>query len=692
MAIGKTALRVTELDFDSIKNNLKNYLRSQPEFTDFDFEGSGMSVLLDILAYNTHYMGYYLNMVGNEMFLDTAQIRNSILSHAKLLNYVPGSNQGALNKINIKVTPSNAEDQSINLLTIDKYTRLLGRDVDGVNYPFITLYSNTAPKVTGTFNFENVFVKQGELITRQYLIEPTNTTRRYEIPSANVDTSTIFVNVQESSSNTDTKNYTLAEDITELTGNSNVYFIEENENSNYTIYFGDGYIGRRPRDGNIVIVSYLDNVGQLSNNISNFVFAEPLGDKFSDNVIVTSVGSSYGGVDKETIEEVRFRAPYYYNTQNRAVTKLDYQTLLLKDYSFIDSVAIWGGEENDPVVYGKVFISLKTKGNYELTNFEIERIKDEIIRKRNVLTVIPEIIQPTFEFLNIKGTVNYDSKLTSLTSNQILERIKAAIFDYNSNELNKFESIYRKSTLQQYIEAADPSIISSDIDIYLQKRVKVDPNFARPFDLQWNIPIHRLTNSKRISTFPAIQISDFTGIQREAFFEETPVTESGVYSVETVNGGFGYLNPPAVQILGDGSGAIATATVAAGSITKITVNNPGQNYTDATVSISGGGGSGAFARVRLQSELNNMRSFYYKGNGEKVIINSNAAQVDYVNGTIKVPETRIFGAVENDFYEENVWSFTVPLEKDTVFPSRNRILSIDENDPRAILIEMIAEA
>ena len=263
MATEKAALRITELDFSSIKQNLKVFLKSQSEFQDFDFEGSGMSVLLDVLAYNTHYMGYYLNMVGNEMFLDSSQLRNSIISHAKLMNYVPGSRQGALSRININVTPSNTEDITTNSLTLEKFTRLLGQDMDGVNYPFVTLSSNTVSKSGQSFSFSNVYVKQGEVSTLQYLVDATNTNRKFEIPSENVDLTSVIISVQESSTNTDIKLYTQATDLTELTSSSVVYWIEENEKRTYSFYFGDDYIGKRPKDDNIVTCTYLDNVGSI---------------------------------------------------------------------------------------------------------------------------------------------------------------------------------------------------------------------------------------------------------------------------------------------------------------------------------------------------------------------------------------------------------------------------------------------
>lgn len=287
-----TSLTVADLDFFSIKNNLKNFLRSQSEFTDYDFDASGLSVLLDVLAYNTYYNAFYLNMAANEAFLDTAQLRQNILSQAKLVNYIPASKQGALAKINILVTPSLVEDRDINFITLDRYTRLMGRDINGVNYPFVTVNANTASKSGGTFLFSNVYIKQGEVVTMQFEANTANPKRRFEIPSANVDTTTITVAVQESSTNTYTEQYNLNEDLTEITANSTVYFMEENENLNYTIYFGDNVLGKKPKNGNIVTVTYLDTAGAPANNISKFTFTSSIAGLFRDNVTVTTTSVS----------------------------------------------------------------------------------------------------------------------------------------------------------------------------------------------------------------------------------------------------------------------------------------------------------------------------------------------------------------------------------------------------------------
>ena len=693
MATEKAALKVTELDFDGIKNNLKQYLRSQSEFQDYDFEGSGMSVLLDILAYNTHYMAYYLNMVGNEMFLDSAQLKDSIISHAKLMNYVPGSRQGALSKVNITVTPSNDEavfDPSTSL-TLNKYTRFMGTDRDGINYPFIAINSNTVTKTSGAFSFSNVYIKQGEVITLQYLVDSSNEKRKFDIPSRNVDTTSIQVLVQESTTNTDVLVYEQAQDITELTANSKVYFLEENEKQEYTLYFGDNYLGKKPKDGNVVVVTYLDNVGEVSNNISSFVNLTPIGN-FSDNVIVTSTVSSYGGIEKETVEQVRFRAPYFYSTQNRAVTQLDYQSLILKDFNTIDSVAVWGGEDNVPIVYGKVFVSLKTKGNYALTNLEKEQIKEHLIQTRNVLTVTPEIVDPDYIYLIIKGKIYYDSKLTARTSDELSNLVRAAISDYVSDELNNFASTFRKNKLIEYIENCERSITATDLEIYVQKRILVDTNRSKRYTVAYNLPLQPSILENRLISYPEIQIYDAANVERNAFIEEIPVAKTGVREVQIINGGYNYVAAPTVTITGDGTGATATAELLGGRVSKITVTNVGENYSYAIISITGGEGSGASAKVVLEKDVTELRTYYYKTDGSKVIISdNNVGTVDYNNGIIDINALRIFSVTDNDFYDENIMTFVAKLKSSVIQAQRNRIITIDEGDSRSLQIQMVAE-
>lgn len=689
MATSNTSLRVADLDFFSIRTNLKNYLRAQSEFSDYDFEGSGMAVLLDVLAYNTYYNGFYLNMAANEAFLDTAQLRQSVLSHAKMINYVPTSSHGALARINVKVTPEGTEPLP-GTVTLEKYTRLYGRDRDGVNYPFVTLNANTTSKSANTYSFANVIIKQGEVITRQFAMTANNTVRRFDIPSANIDTSTLLVTVQESSSNSTTREFKHAEEITSLTKDSLVYFVEEGVDG-YTVYFGDGVIGYSPKIGNIINVTYLDTVGSMSNSISDFVFTDKVAGNFSNNVRITVAGSSYGGTNKETVDQIRFRAPQFYTTQNRAVTVQDYESLITKDYNNIDAVSIWGGEDNDPPVYGKVYLSLKTKGFYNLTNFEKENIKTQLISDRNILTVTPEIVDPDYVFILVRGKVLYNPSLTTKTANEIGQVVKNAITNYVDKELNTFKSTFRKSRLSSYVENSDPSITGSDIYIYLQSRQLISLNVAKKYVIKFNAPLSKGSFTEKISTYPQITIKDSSFVDRNVFFEEVPNSYTGIDSIDIVNAGINYSDTTTVAITGDGIGATAKALVVNGKIKTVTVTNKGSGYTRATVTFVSASGTEAVVVPRLEARYGTLRSFYYKDNGEKVVVNSDAGSVNYDTGEVVINSISPSAVLSNNFYDTNILAVNVVPDGEIISPLRNRILTIEETNAQSIQVEMVTD-
>lgn len=684
-----TTLTVTDLDFDSIKNNLKTFLRGQSRFQDFDFEGSGMNVLLDLLAYNTHYNAYYLNMIANEMFLDTSKLRQSTVSHAKLINYVPESSHGAEAKLHIVVTPSVNEDQETATLTLDKYTKFFGGSLDGINYPFVTLNSNTVNKTGGSFTFSNVIIKQGEVVTRQFLMDATNTKRRFEIPSANVDLNTLSVTVQESAANTETFVYNIAEDLTEITQDSKVYFVEENEDGNYRVYFGDDVIGKKPKNGNIINITYIDNVGSVANKINTFTIIESVG-SYNDNVRVYSTGASYSGTEKETIEQVKYRAPYYYSAQNRAITTYDYETLITKDYPNIDSVAVWGGEDNVPVVYGKVFISLKTKEGYFLSNLEKENIKNTLIENRNVLTVIPEIVDPSYTYIFVRGSVYYDENATQYTAAQIRDFVVAAIQDYKTEYLGKFKSGFQKSVIQQYIQNSEKSITGSDIKILIQKRIPVTLGQTKNYTVDYGIPIKKGDFSSSISSYPALSIVDTNFITRQVFFEEVPSINSGVERIEIVNGGVNYTTVPTVTITGDGTGAVGVAKLFGGRIASIEMISKGSNYTRATVSIIGDTGSGVVVTPILQSRIGTLRTYYINDAGEKIFVNNDAGTVDYDNGIIVLNSLLPVSVATNDYYEPNVLTINTIVDREIMTSIRNKIIDIDVDNPLSYQIEVVS--
>jgi len=693
MAQANTALRVSELDFNSIKANLKEFLRNQAEFSDYDFEGAGMSVLIDLLAYNTHYMGYYLNMAANEMFIDTAQLRNSIISHAKLMNYVPAGENAPVAVVNITVTPSLLEDQVVQNATLDRYTQFLSEPIDGIAYNFLTVASNNATKTAnGAFLFTNVQLKQGELLTQTYTVSPSNTKRRYTIPSGTVDLNSIIVTVQESIANTLTYSYTEAEDLTELKSNSAVYFVEENPDSNgsYTITFGDGILGQNLSNGNIVFIRYIDTQGIAANKANTFTLVQDI-DGFTANVIVTSVTAAAGGSAKETIEQIRTRAPIHYTVQNRAVTIDDYQAIILKDYPNIYSAAVWGGESNDPPIYGKIFISLSPVDGYAISIVEKNRIVTDILENRSVLTVTAEIVDPQYVYFIIVAKVYYDSRLTSYDEDEIGALIREAVIDYRDSNLRSFTSVFRNSVLQRSFDAVDNSITSSELDVYLQKRFEPILNETKNYTLNFNASLYKGSSQDKLYSYPAVTVTDINGVSRNVYFEEIPDSFTGLDSIDVIDPGTDYEIAPTVTITGDGIGATATAKIVNGRVTTITIANRGINYTRAIIAITGGEGAGATATAVLQNRTGDLRTFYYKTNGEKVIVNAAAGTIDYDKGIIRILSFLPTALIENSYYANDILAINIKPLDETIYPLRNRILDIDDNDGSSIQVTAVNE-
>jgi hypothetical protein len=687
MTTANNSLRISELDFESIKANLKEFMKNQSEFSDYDFEGSGMSVLMDILAYNTHYMGYYLNMVGNEMFLDTAQLRPSIVSHAKHIDYVPGSPTGSKAMINLRVTPSGSEDNVSTTLTLPKYSTFVSLPYQGEVYTFSTTEARSTTKSNGSFLFSNVSITQGEPVSTVYTVSENR--KEFIIPSANVDTDTIDVYVQQSIMNSSTEIFTQATDITEVLGNSSVFFLTEKDNE-YSVTFGDNVIGKSLNNDNIITINYLDTSGSKANRVNAWSSLSNIGG-YTGNVIVTSVSAAAGGGERETVEEIRYRAPRSYTAQNRAVTVGDYEALLLKDYPFIDTISVWSGDENYPPIYGKVFVSIKPKVGYEITDIEKLRIVNEIISTRSVLTVFPEIIDPEYTFILVNATVNYNPSLTNATETELEELIRQSIIDYKNNELVKFGSTFRLSKLQQAIDNSHGSILGSSVKIQVQKRIPITLSTTKNYKVTFNLPIYKGVIDDKFFSFPEMTVNDSEGISRKVFIEDTPNSLTGIDSIEVTDGGEGYESPPQVIITGDGSGATATARIVNGKVASITVNNRGSEYTVATVSFVSDSGRRASAKVNLEARNGILRTFYYKTNGEKIIVNINAGSINYVTGEVNLLNLRPTEVSVNDRYPVDVLTLNGVSFDSIITPLRNRILDIDENDQSSINITMVPE-
>lgn len=687
MADSNTVLRIAELDFDAIKTNLKEYLRNQSQFSDYDFDGSGLNILLDVLAYNTHYMAYYLNMVGNEMFLDSATLRNSVVSHAKNMNYLPTSVRGAVAKVNILATDP---DSSQSTLTIPAYTEFQSQQVDGINYTFVTLTAQTATRnvSSNTFTFNNVTLKQGEKLTYNVSVTNSNTKRRFVIPNANIDTTTLLVSVQTSTLDSTRNAYVLSEDITAANSNSKIYFLEEDASGQYAIYFGDGYLGKNLANGNIVQLSYLASDGEGANKANSFTLVSTLGSPAISNVIVSSVSAAAAGSSRESIDQIKFSAPKFYTTQNRAVTVNDYGIIILKDYPNVQSVSVWGGEDNDPVQYGKIFISMNPKVGYAISDTEKARIIDEIIKNRSVLTVTPEIVDPKYTYIKVYADVHYDAAKTVSNNEELKSLVRSTILNYNSTDLGNFNSTFRFSRLQKQIDTTDTSFLSSDMKIEVQQRFQPTPNVGKNYDLDYNMPLKRGEYKNKLYSYPTFQVIDNSGITRTAYLEETPLSFTGVDGIELTNGGSGYTVVPTVTIAGDGVGATAVAKIVNGIVSSIEIVNKGSNYTTAIVSISGTG-TGATARATLSGETGTIRSFYIQSStGEKIIVNPNAGTINYKTGKIRLNNFKPITVDSNPNYASGILTVNIEPDTSTITPLRDRILSIDGDDPISIQITM----
>jgi hypothetical protein len=449
-------LNITDLEFDGIKENLKTFLKNQTQFQDYDFEGSGMSIMLDLLAYNTHYMGYYANMLGNEMFLDSSSLRESVISHAKHLNVHPTSVRASTATLDFTFTPTGSPIS----LTIAKNTKFTS-SLNGVSYTFVTNKTTTVPRTSGgTYTATGVEIWEGKILNKAYTVNGADDTQRFIIPNAGVDTSTITVKVQNSVTDTSVETFKDGNsiDVNTIKGSDRVFFLHEIENQRYELTFGDGAVGRQLSDGNIIFIEYIVTSGTAVDKMSTFTAVGSVAGLNSESYTLTTNQAANGGADIQTIESIQYQAPKLYQAQRRATTRDDYKAIILEQRPDIESLVVYGGEDADPVQYGKVFIGLKPNGNNTFSTATKEAIKNSILKQVNVVTVIPEIVDPIFFYLLVDVTVNYDP-VTNLTDESTLKtNINTSIQNYFQKNLEKFDQKFRYSQLVQDIDNTDNSI------------------------------------------------------------------------------------------------------------------------------------------------------------------------------------------------------------------------------------------
>jgi hypothetical protein len=649
-----------------------------------------MSVLLDVLAYNTQYNAYYLNMVANEMFLDSSLQRSSVVSHAKLLNYTPKS--AIAPSAEISLTFNGTANAAF---TLPKFTNFTSEAIDGVNYNFVTVDAKTVNATNSTATFNDVIIKQGIPASYRYTVNSTaNPTYKFEIPDATIDTTTIEVSVQVSSTNSSSTVYNSASNYLTLDSTSTVYFLQESLNGNYEIYFGDGVLGKLLSDGNIVNISYVATDGTLSAGANNFVLMDSI--PGYTTLQIFPVAEASDGGSKEGIDSIKFQAPKAFSAQGRAVSKNDYITAIQQNtlgYSF-DAVNVWGGEENSPVVYGQVFVCLKPAGSYNLTQTQKQRLIVEVIKPISVLTVVPTIVDPDYTYIQVNASVFYSAENTNQTAAQLSSGISSAIQTWGNGALNTFNSTFNSYDLLSTIQNYNQSIISSEFNVKLQKKILPNLSGSTTYKLYYNTPIEIGKFGSGITSYPDLQYRDPTNLSTiidGIYIEEVPSSTYGIDTIDVINPGYGYQSTPIVTILGDGSGATVTASIVNGSISKITVVNSGNNYTQAIATITPASGDttgqlGAVV-VNLQGRFGTLRTYYNNASQVKTIFNSNIGTVDYQNGIITLNSFNPYGV------NDPLGQLTISVTPTTniISSSYNRIITIDPFDTNAIKVSVTAK-
>jgi len=475
------SINLVNLDFASFKTQLKTYLKSQDIFKDYDFEGSNMSVLLDILSYNTYTNSFYLNMIGNEMFMDTAVLRDSVVSHAKLLNYVPRSFKSARAIVDLTVYGGNTSVTSIIAPKGTSFTSRVGSN----NFVFVTDQNVILTGTDGTYSAENVDIYEGDYVSESFVVNYANTTQRYILNSTNIDTDSITIaSIEDNGGNT--IHYTLATSLLDKTSNSQIYFIQAAQNEKYEVLFGDGISGRKPKDNAVVLCEYRVTNGEIPNGAFKFISDGAIGGL--SNVQVGTVAAAIGGSVNESIESVKFNAPRYFTAQERAITTEDYENLLKINFPEVLAVSAYGGQDVDPPQYGRVFVAVDID---QVDGLPASK-RDEyysFLKTRCPVSIEPIIIEPEMTFVYISSLVRYNINTTDLSAGDIKSFVLSAISTYSTTYLNDFNKTLRYSQLVTAIDNANENIVGNETDIEAVKKIRPLLNSNTPIVLDFNFAL-----------------------------------------------------------------------------------------------------------------------------------------------------------------------------------------------------------
>lgn len=478
---------LSDLDFDTIKSNLSTFIANNSDFTDWQYEGSVLSFITDILSYNTHYNAVYLNMALNESFIDTAQTRSSIVSLAKSFGYTPKSSKSPLSKISFTINEPDLTKINGNTIFLNR-SNYFTTDVSGKTYIYSPVEVTSATSNNGVYTFNDILIREGALVTKRFTVVG-GPRESFTIPS-NIDLDTLRVTIQNSETDTSVTTYNLISDIITLNPESLIFYLFETTLGKYEITFGDGVLGKKPNPGSIVNVEFGLSTGPESNGASDFSLSSAIDARFSDSDITfTNIVPSYGGAESEDIDSIRINALQSFRTQGRAVTAEDYKFFIGRDYPLAQTISVWGGQDADPPQYGKVFISFKPANGFFLSNAAKQTVL-ESIKSKNIVSILPEIVDPEYLYLIIDTTVKFDPRSTNLTaggiSNLVLEKIKT----FNNTTLTAFGNTFDYSKFSTMIDSVHPSIQNNITTIKMRKSTPVILNKSLEYLIDFQNPIH----------------------------------------------------------------------------------------------------------------------------------------------------------------------------------------------------------
>ena len=486
------------MDFDTIKANLKTFMTEQDTFQDYNFEGSALSSMLDVMAYVTHYNAINANFAINETFLDSARLRPSVVSHAKMLGYTPRSSYPAVAYIDVKVnSPTGvlSDDNSYLPLTMNKGT-VFTSTIDGVSYKFVNDQTlTTTIDANGEYIFSNVRILQGSYKTTEYVFDK-DSAEAYLIPFENAVTSELTVKVQASDTNTAQETFDAVVNVTEVTATSQVYFLEESRTGVYEVKFGDGVLGKKLDNGNIIQLETLVTDNDAANGASVFAMSGTI--QGNTNVTLTVNQKAQGGSTKEDVESIKFNAPLSFVSQNRAVTPDDYKTIIQNNYANIDAITVWGGEDNDPPDYGKVYISIKPKDAEVVTEADKTLIISQYLKPKNVVSITPEIVDPKYTYIYLDVFFKYNPNVTALSSDALEEQAREVIRTYNNDQLKRFDGVFRYSNVISQIDASNVAILNSIVRVKMKKRIVPTSTAETKYDVIFSSPIYNTQSNEQI--------------------------------------------------------------------------------------------------------------------------------------------------------------------------------------------------